>query len=115
MSPFELDLRCNPNHEYYYTQEQCDQLSQARLGIQCKILTIDVEDWTCVYDLIIKMNNLQIINVRCRYDQPISIDILQGKDLTGWLNNNIKGVFSNIKNIAHRAVVNQYDLFIERL
>ncbi|CAF1663799.1 unnamed protein product [Adineta ricciae] len=63
VSIFELNLRSSAGFDFYYTAQQCDQLSCSTLGMQCRILTIGVKDRTCVYDLIMKMNSLQILNV----------------------------------------------------
>ncbi|CAF1352916.1 unnamed protein product [Adineta steineri] len=110
VSVFELDLQCRTGREYYYTQEECDQFSRSILGIQCKILTIDVIDWTCVYNLITKMNNLQMLNVRCRYHQPNSSQVSNERDLMEWLHKNIQDVFSDIKRITWK----RKSIFIER-
>jgi len=57
------------SYDRYYNNEQCITLTQLQFVIQCKSLSIAVEDRTCVVDLINAMNNLQALNVLCRDDK----------------------------------------------
>ncbi|CAF1051730.1 unnamed protein product [Adineta steineri] len=100
VSVFELNLRSHPGQEYYYTQEECNQFSRSILSIQCKILTIDVEDQICVYELIIKMSNLQMVNVRFRHKKQQNS---RDGDLMEWLRRKIQVVYSGIKGITWRG------------
>lgn len=114
VSVSELNLRCHDGNEYFYTLQQCDELSRSVLGIQCKTLTIDVEDWTCVYDLIIKMDNLQVLKVQCRYRQHNSCPVPAEENLATWLNRSIHSVFTGIKRITYQMAIDKKYLFIER-
>lgn len=114
VSVSELNLRCNSSYEYYYTEEQCAEFSRSILGIQCKILTIDVENQTCVRDLIINMNNLQVLNVRCQRIKRKLHGTSTEEDLVGWLHENLQSVSTDIKNITCRRVKGEKHLFIER-
>ncbi|CAF1080587.1 unnamed protein product [Adineta ricciae] len=112
---FELNLRGSAGCDFYYTAQQCDQISRSTLGMQCRILTIDVKDLTCVYDLIMKMNNLQILDVRCRCDQPNSGEITIKENLREWLQNNIQIVPSDTRDPSRSTVADGSRLYIERL
>ena len=114
ISVSELNLRCHPNNEYYYTRKQCEEFSRSPLGIQCKILTVDVDNPTCVRELIINMNNLQVINFRYRRVQQESSQILAEDNLVQWLRRSTCGASTGIKNIICRFVTHGNSFFIER-
>ncbi|CAF1226698.1 unnamed protein product [Adineta steineri] len=48
----------------WYNNLQCALLSHSSLGEQCEILEIDVENETCIYDLVDSMVNLRALYVR---------------------------------------------------
>ncbi|UJR06975.1 hypothetical protein I4U23_011263 [Adineta vaga] len=114
MSVFELISRCPLGHEYYYTRKECDQFTSSILSNQCKILSIDVKDSFCVYDLIIKMNKLEMLNVNLKINLLNLNQTSDSENLVKWLNRKMQGVSTNIKNITTRTALHRSYLFIER-
>jgi hypothetical protein len=54
---------------FRYDSEHCLRLIHSPIGIQCQVLHINVENRTCIIDLVDKMINLRTLNVRCRDDE----------------------------------------------
>jgi hypothetical protein len=50
----------------WYRNQQCTVLSRSSLGRQCEILEIDVENETCISQLVDTMINLRALYVRCK-------------------------------------------------
>ncbi|CAF1253087.1 unnamed protein product [Adineta ricciae] len=114
VSIFDLNSWCNTDHKCYYTIQQCDQLSRSTLGMQCRILAVYVEDWTCVHDLIMKMSNLQRLNVHYRYNRPNSSETSIDQDLVEWLKKNTQHLLTDITNITGGTDAHRGYLSIER-
>ncbi|CAF4596595.1 unnamed protein product [Rotaria sp. Silwood2] len=56
-------------YKHRYTSKQCLKLSRSPLGIQCRILHIEVEELKCILDLIDSMINLRTLHVLYDYDK----------------------------------------------
>ncbi|CAF3043174.1 unnamed protein product [Rotaria sp. Silwood2] len=65
-----LDLRGSDGsrRRYRYDIKQCEELSQTPLGIQCRVLHIEVEQPVCILHLIYPMINLRTLDVSYDYD-----------------------------------------------
>ncbi|CAF4862323.1 unnamed protein product, partial [Rotaria sp. Silwood2] len=55
-------------YNYRYTSKQCLELSGSPLGIQYRVLLIEVEEPKCILDLIYSMINLRTLHVSYEYD-----------------------------------------------
>jgi hypothetical protein len=88
----QIDLMwCNK----WYNHEECLILSRLLSDIQCKVLLIDVQNRTCILELVHTMKNLQALNVRCQDDKwnnnkSISIE----GELLEWLRQNLSSLWT---------------------
>ncbi|CAF3765429.1 unnamed protein product [Rotaria socialis] len=72
----------------YFDDEQCHQLSQSPLGIQCETLSIKVKNRRNILYIVNNMPNLRALNVRCEDDlwkNPTDTLLLVKDELTEWL------------------------------
>ncbi|CAF4175045.1 unnamed protein product [Rotaria sp. Silwood2] len=54
--------------KHLYTSKQCLELSRSPLGIQCRVLLIEVKELKCILDLIDSMINLRTLHILYEYD-----------------------------------------------
>ncbi|CAF2635059.1 unnamed protein product [Rotaria sp. Silwood2] len=57
------------SYNHRYTSKQCLELSRSPIGIQCRVLLIEVEKLKCILDLIYSMINLRTLHVSYEYDK----------------------------------------------
>lgn len=53
----------------WFDEEQCNILIKSHIGVQCKILAIDIKSCNTILNLVNNMINLQALKIRCEDDE----------------------------------------------
>jgi hypothetical protein len=82
-----------------FTKEECIAFSNCILGRQCEVLSIEIEDRKSIIDLIERISNLRLLNVRCRDDRWDYRKIPSSEyELVHWIQNRFPSTFTIIRN-----------------
>jgi hypothetical protein len=82
----ELDLRCI-NH--YFNEDDCIQLSESPLGVQCEVLSILVYNCESIITLVKHMRQIRSLNVRCQNEQYTTFIDDNKDECIQWLQNHL--------------------------
>ena len=94
---------CLKEYNYQFNEEECNKLIHSPLGIQCKMLSIQVKNRESIIILVKNMINLQALHVQCEddeYSENVSLvndshqtNETNKDELIQWLNDNVSPTY----------------------
>ena len=77
-----------------FSREACTAFISSPLGCQCEVLSIEVENRISIIELIQRMSNLRLLNIRCKDDRWDHRKILSTEyELVHWIQNQFPSTY----------------------
>jgi hypothetical protein len=121
LSVCELNLRSESvTNARCYNRNECIQLTGSLLFMQCKRLIINVVNQECIYELVLRMNRLQALQVCCQEENSHQSLEAENGDFTKWLKKRLQSTTILISSFIRHILPDRGEkkreihIFIER-